>query len=144
MRMFDKTFISFLFVLFILKPAPMKQLAFLLLFSALLILFCSPANAQVKILDSNVSYDSLTNENMLILYLSDSTGVSSFNVKLGTEYSTADVLNADYTVETTVPVIGNMLQVPLTGIASGEYFVAVTITRTSDASTELIEYKAHW
>jgi hypothetical protein len=76
---------------------------------------------------------------MLTVFLSGNEGVSTLNIKLGTQYDADDVMNTTYTVGTNITIADNMLQVPLS-ISAGQYFVAVTITR-SDASTHLMEYQ---
>lgn len=81
----------------------------------------------------------MANQNMLIVYLSANDGVASVNVQLGSQYGESDVFNSSYAVGSTVTLGDNMLRIPLTGVPTNQYFVAVTITR-ADASTQLMEY----
>jgi hypothetical protein len=95
--------------------------------------------SQTNILDSNIAYDALTEQRTLSVFLSAGDGVSSLNVKLGSSYSTGNILNSTYTVGTNIPITDNILRLPVT-LSAGDCFVTVTITRT-DAITHVVEYK---
>jgi hypothetical protein len=108
------------------------------------LLLPSLAFAQVNILDSNVAYDSLSSQNVVTVFLSvpsSNSDLSTLDVKIGTTYGASDIYSSTYTVGTNVDVSNNKLQVTLSGVSSGEYFVAVTITRASDSSTEVMQYR---
>lgn len=112
----------------------MKHFFFLLLF-----VIPSLSFSQTNILDSTCGWDSMANQNMLAVFLSANDGVASVNVRLGSEYGSADVMNSNYTVGSTATLADNMIRIPLSNVPAGQYYVAVTITRT-DASTQLLEY----
>lgn len=89
------------------------------------------------ILDSKVDWTAGSKQ--LVLYMSDSLA-TSINVKVGSAFDSADVLNASYTIGESIFINDNMLVVPLSGINPGEYYVEVQIT-LPDASTRKIQYQ---
>lgn len=99
-----------------------------------LALFCFQSSAQIKILDCTADWDA----HQLLTFTSDTTGVQSIDVKLGTAYDGSDVLQYSASVVTDIP--DNMIAVPLTNITPGNYFVNVTLHRT-DGSQAVIELK---
>lgn len=111
-----------------------------LLLPALLILACA-SFCQTNILDSTINWDAPGAQGgTLQVFLSDSAGLNSIHVKLGSEYDSSDVFLSDYTVGSTINITDNTMQVPLTNVTEGEYYVAIIITR-DDLSTQAMQYK---
>lgn len=110
-----------------------KSLLLPLLFSV-----CSYSFAQsTRILDSKVDWS--TGSKQLVLYMSDSLA-TAINVKIGSAFDGADILNTSYTIGTNIFINDNMLVVPLSGVNPGEYYVEVRIT-LPDASTRKMQYQ---
>ncbi|HYV94982.1 MAG TPA: hypothetical protein VE978_24625 [Chitinophagales bacterium] len=92
------------------------------------------ANAQTKILDSKLT------TNKIILYCSDSLAVQ-VGITIGTTgYQSNNVLNTSYTIGTDLTFVDNDLTIPLSNLASGDYFVSIVITR-ADSSTQEMEFE---
>lgn len=87
-----------------------------------------------KILDSKLTSNKLT------LYCSDSLAVQVAITISTTSYQSANILNTSYTAGTDLTFVDNDFTVPLSSLASGHYYVTVTITR-DDSSTQQMEFE---
>ncbi|HYV94644.1 MAG TPA: hypothetical protein VE978_22915 [Chitinophagales bacterium] len=105
----------------------MKTLSFTLL----LFLFSLVVSAQTKILDSKLISDKL------ILYCSDSLAVQVAVTISTTNYQSANVLNASYTIGSDLTFVDNNLTIPLTPLSSNDYFVTITIIRPDNSNQQM-------
>lgn len=103
----------------------------------LLLVFSFAYSQTTKILDSAVDWTSGSKD--LTVYLSDSLA-TAITVKMGSDFDGSNILNASYTVGSTISISDNMLVVPLTTITPGEYYVDIVIT-LPDASTREMQYQ---
>ncbi|MCY7409320.1 MAG: hypothetical protein LH473_03535 [Chitinophagales bacterium] len=98
------------------------------LLTLLFVFIFSAANAQTKILDSNVDWGNRT----ITIFLSDSLFTSnSVCVQLGTEYQTNDIFNETSLIIGTDLPIGDKFVIPLANVSAGIYYVDVKITTSS-------------
>ena len=97
---------------------------FLLFF--LLILISHLVSGQSKIVDASVNWQQET----ISVYLTD-TIATSISLQISTtDYESHEVLNQTLTLGTDLPQ-SNILNIPLTGITAGVYYVNVKVTSST-------------
>ena len=114
------------------KTTLMKNLMLICLLVS--IVFSSQAQT-TKLLDSYVDWST----NTVLIFLSD-TGVSSLSVGLGTVFDSTDVFNQTWHIGTDVSIADNMIEVPLTNVTAGIYFLDLQLN-LNDQTVEEMEYQ---